>query len=55
MAKESNEVHSDTFYYSNSSLDDETLHIEYNKLYKISLKVINKNKHLKYKNELLDN
>ncbi|GJU17850.1 hypothetical protein Tco_1145816 [Tanacetum coccineum] len=54
MAHESNEVHSDTLYYSSSSLDDETLQNEYNKLCKISLKVINKNKHLKTKNELLD-
>ncbi|GJY51056.1 hypothetical protein Tco_0441903 [Tanacetum coccineum] len=39
MAHESNEVHSDSLYYSSSSLDDETLHNEYNKLCKISLKI----------------
>ncbi|GKB64586.1 zf-CCHC domain-containing protein [Tanacetum coccineum] len=54
MAHKLNEVHSDTLYYSSSSLDDETLQNEYNKLCKISLKVINKNKHLKTKIKLLD-
>ncbi|GKA09148.1 zf-CCHC domain-containing protein [Tanacetum coccineum] len=43
VAHESNEVHSDTLYYSSSSLDDETLQNEYNKLCKISLK-LEKNK-----------
>ncbi|GKA82198.1 hypothetical protein Tco_0788946 [Tanacetum coccineum] len=38
MAHESNEVHSDTHYYSSSSLDDETWQNEYSKLCKISLK-----------------
>ncbi|GJX69613.1 hypothetical protein Tco_0305340 [Tanacetum coccineum] len=55
MAHDSNEVHSDTLYYSSSSLDDETLQNEYKKLCKISLRIINKNKHLKTKNEILDN
>ncbi|GJX12077.1 hypothetical protein Tco_0201936 [Tanacetum coccineum] len=55
MAHESNEVHSDSLCYSSSSLDDETLQIEYNKLCKISLEIINKNNHLKTKKELLDN
>ncbi|GJS29100.1 zf-CCHC domain-containing protein [Tanacetum coccineum] len=36
MAHDSNEVHSDTLYYSSSSLDDETLQNEYNKLCKIN-------------------
>ncbi|GJU62773.1 zf-CCHC domain-containing protein [Tanacetum coccineum] len=55
MAHDSNEVHSDTLYYSSSSLDDETLQNEYKKLCKISLRIINKNRHLKSKNEILDN
>ncbi|GKA59059.1 hypothetical protein Tco_0758372 [Tanacetum coccineum] len=55
MAHESIEVHSVTLYYSSSFLDDETLQNEYTKLCKISLKVINKNNHLKNKIELLDN
>nr|GEZ87830.1 zf-CCHC domain-containing protein/UBN2 domain-containing protein [Tanacetum cinerariifolium] len=55
MTHNSNEVHSDTIYYSSSSLDDETLQNEYNKLCKISLGIINKNKHLKTENEILDN
>ncbi|GKF13422.1 zf-CCHC domain-containing protein, partial [Tanacetum coccineum] len=41
MAHDSNEVLSDTLYY-NSSLDDESLQNEYNKLCKISLRIINK-------------
>ncbi|GJR58104.1 hypothetical protein Tco_1500266 [Tanacetum coccineum] len=54
MAYDSNKVLSDTSYYS-SSLDDESLQNEYNKLCKISLRIINKNKHLTTKNEILDN
>ncbi|GKB19205.1 zf-CCHC domain-containing protein [Tanacetum coccineum] len=54
MALDNNEVLSDTPYYS-SSLDSESLQNEYNKLCKISLRIINKNKHLKAKNELLNN
>ncbi|GJY92349.1 retrovirus-related pol polyprotein from transposon TNT 1-94 [Tanacetum coccineum] len=55
MALDNNEVLSDTPYYSSSSLDSESLQNEYNKLCKISLRIINKNKHLKAKNELLKN
>ncbi|GJR38043.1 zf-CCHC domain-containing protein [Tanacetum coccineum] len=55
MALDNNEVLSDTPYYSSSSLDSESLQNEYNKLCKISLRIINKNKHLKAKNELLNN
>ncbi|GJZ53558.1 zf-CCHC domain-containing protein [Tanacetum coccineum] len=52
MAHE-NEVLSDTPYYSSSSLDNESRQNEYDKLCKISLRIINKNKHLKAKNKLL--
>ncbi|GJR88374.1 putative reverse transcriptase domain-containing protein [Tanacetum coccineum] len=55
MALDNNEVLSDTPYYSSSSLDSESLQNEYNKLCKISLRIINKNKHLKAKNKLLKN
>nr|GEU44312.1 zf-CCHC domain-containing protein/UBN2 domain-containing protein [Tanacetum cinerariifolium] len=55
MAHESNEVHFDSLYYSSLSLDSESLQNEYNKLCKISLRIINKNKNLKAKNETLDN
>ncbi|GKB28921.1 zf-CCHC domain-containing protein [Tanacetum coccineum] len=55
MAHHSNELLSDILYYSSSSLDDETLQNEYNKLCKISLRIINKNKRLKTRNEILDN
>ncbi|GJY65117.1 hypothetical protein Tco_0466577 [Tanacetum coccineum] len=55
MAHDNNEVLSDTPYYSSSSFDSESLQNEYNKLCKISLRIINKNKHLKSKNEILDN
>nr|GEW12754.1 copia protein [Tanacetum cinerariifolium] len=53
MAHEANEVLSDTPYYSISSLDKDSWENEYDKLYKISLRIINKNKHLKAKNESL--
>ncbi|GKD76224.1 zf-CCHC domain-containing protein [Tanacetum coccineum] len=53
MAQEANEVLSDTPYYSSSSLDNESWENEYDKLCKISLRIINKNKHLKAKNESL--
>ncbi|GKC92025.1 zf-CCHC domain-containing protein [Tanacetum coccineum] len=46
---QSNEVQSDTPYYSSSSLDNESRQNEYDKLCKISLRIINKNKHLKAK------
>ncbi|GJY64603.1 retrovirus-related pol polyprotein from transposon TNT 1-94 [Tanacetum coccineum] len=49
----SNEVLSDTLYYSSSSLDNESRENEYDKLCQISLRIINKNKHLKTKNESL--
>ncbi|GJV14652.1 zf-CCHC domain-containing protein [Tanacetum coccineum] len=55
MTHDTNEVLSDTLYYSSSSLDRESLQNEYNKLCKINLRIINKNKHLKTKNEILDN
>ncbi|GJY29887.1 zf-CCHC domain-containing protein [Tanacetum coccineum] len=49
----SNEVLSDNLYYSSSSLDNESRQNEYDKLCQISLRIINKNKHLKAKNESL--
>ncbi|GJY14463.1 zf-CCHC domain-containing protein [Tanacetum coccineum] len=49
----SNKVLSDNLYYSSSSLDNESRENEYDKLGQISLKIINKNKHLKAKNESL--
>ncbi|GKB25486.1 retrovirus-related pol polyprotein from transposon TNT 1-94 [Tanacetum coccineum] len=54
MVLDNNEILSDTPYYCISSLDSESLQNEYNKLCKISLRIINKNKHLKAKNELLN-
>ncbi|GKD58233.1 zf-CCHC domain-containing protein, partial [Tanacetum coccineum] len=53
MAHDTNQVLSDTPYYSSSSLDNESWKNEYDKLCKISLRIINKNKHLKAKNESL--
>ncbi|GJV51662.1 zf-CCHC domain-containing protein [Tanacetum coccineum] len=44
MALDNNEVLFDTLYYSSSSLDSKSLQNEYNKLCKISLRIINKNK-----------
>ncbi|GJX69197.1 zf-CCHC domain-containing protein [Tanacetum coccineum] len=41
MALDNKDVLSDTPYYSNSSLDSESLQNEYNKLCKISLRIIN--------------
>ncbi|GJU36571.1 hypothetical protein Tco_1184925 [Tanacetum coccineum] len=55
MAHDTNEVLSDTLYYSSSSLDNESLQNEYDKLCKMSLRIINKNKHLKANNEILKN
>ncbi|GKA00867.1 retrovirus-related pol polyprotein from transposon TNT 1-94 [Tanacetum coccineum] len=49
----SNEVLSDNLYYSSSSLDNESRQNEYDKLGQISLRIINKNKRLKAKNESL--
>nr|GEY67989.1 zf-CCHC domain-containing protein/DUF4219 domain-containing protein/UBN2 domain-containing protein [Tanacetum cinerariifolium] len=47
MAQASNEVHYESSYFSdeNSSIDDITLDSEYNKLCKMSLKIITKNNH----------
>ncbi|GJZ32413.1 retrovirus-related pol polyprotein from transposon TNT 1-94 [Tanacetum coccineum] len=49
MAQASNEVCSQSSYFSdeNSSIDDFTLDSEYDRLCKISLRIITKNKHLK--------
>nr|GEX12082.1 zf-CCHC domain-containing protein/UBN2 domain-containing protein [Tanacetum cinerariifolium] len=55
MVLDNNEVLFDTPYYSSLSLDSESLKNEYNKLCKISLRITNKNKHLKAINELLNN
>ncbi|GJR08948.1 hypothetical protein Tco_0791600, partial [Tanacetum coccineum] len=49
----SSEVLYDNLYYSSSSLDNESRENEYDKLGQISLRIINKNKHLKAKNESL--
>ncbi|GJZ29231.1 hypothetical protein Tco_0573878 [Tanacetum coccineum] len=54
MALDNNEVLSDTLYYSSSSLDNESLQNEYNKLCKISLRIITKI-NFKDKNEILEN
>nr|GEV09230.1 zf-CCHC domain-containing protein/UBN2 domain-containing protein [Tanacetum cinerariifolium] len=53
LMAQSNEVQFDTPYYSSSSLDNESRQDEYDKLCKISLRIINKNKHIKAKNESL--
>ncbi|GJV41114.1 zf-CCHC domain-containing protein [Tanacetum coccineum] len=53
LMAQSNEVQSATPYYSSSSLDNESRQDEYDKLCKISLRIINKNKHVKAKNESL--
>ncbi|GJX75289.1 retrovirus-related pol polyprotein from transposon TNT 1-94, partial [Tanacetum coccineum] len=53
LMAQSNEVQSNTPYYGSSSLDNESRQDEYDKLCKISLGIINKNKHLKAKNESL--
>ena len=51
MAQASNEVHSDSSYYSdnNSSIDDSELHDEYNKLCVVSTKILGRNTKLKLK------
>ncbi|GJU10122.1 hypothetical protein Tco_1132518 [Tanacetum coccineum] len=49
----SNEVLSNNIYYRSSSLDNGSRENEYDKLGQISLRIINKNKHLKAKNESL--
>ncbi|GJW85616.1 zf-CCHC domain-containing protein [Tanacetum coccineum] len=56
MAHASNEVTLNTSYYSDnaSSLDNDNMQIEYDSLWEISLKIINKNKTLKTKRDLLE-
>ncbi|GKC69333.1 hypothetical protein Tco_1115216 [Tanacetum coccineum] len=56
MAQSSNEVTLNFSYYSDnaSSLDNDTMQIEYDSLCEISLKIINKNKTLKTKRDLLE-
>ncbi|GJX94272.1 zf-CCHC domain-containing protein [Tanacetum coccineum] len=57
MAQSSNEVTLNSSYYSDntSSLDNDSMQIEYDNLCEISLKIINKNKILKTKRDLLEN
>ncbi|GJV23642.1 hypothetical protein Tco_1376337 [Tanacetum coccineum] len=57
MAHASSEVHSESSYFSdeNSSIDDIILDSEYNKLCKMCLKMITKNKHLKAIRNSLEN
>ncbi|GJW22743.1 zf-CCHC domain-containing protein [Tanacetum coccineum] len=56
MAQSSNEVTLNSSYYSDnaSSLDNDSMQIEYDSLREISLKIINKNKILKTKRDLLE-
>ncbi|GJY73267.1 hypothetical protein Tco_0477698 [Tanacetum coccineum] len=56
MVQSSNEVTLNSSYYSDnaSSLDSDTMQIEYDSLCEISLKIINKNKTLKTKRDLLE-
>ncbi|GJZ95050.1 zf-CCHC domain-containing protein [Tanacetum coccineum] len=56
MAQSSNEVTLKSSYYSDnaSSLDNDSMQIEYDSLCEISLKIINKNKILKTKRDLLE-
>nr|GEU50010.1 zf-CCHC domain-containing protein/UBN2 domain-containing protein [Tanacetum cinerariifolium] len=56
MAQSSNEATLNSSYYSDnaSSLDNDTMEIEYDSLCKISLKIIYKNKTLKTKRDLLE-
>ncbi|GJS66261.1 zf-CCHC domain-containing protein [Tanacetum coccineum] len=56
MAQSSNEVTLNSSYYSDnaSSLDSDTMQIEYDSLCETSLKIINKNKTLKTKRDLLE-
>ncbi|GJU40617.1 zf-CCHC domain-containing protein [Tanacetum coccineum] len=56
MAQLSNEVTLNSSYYSDnaSSLNDDSMQIEYDNLCEISLKIINKNKVLKTKRDLLE-
>ncbi|GJT58425.1 retrovirus-related pol polyprotein from transposon TNT 1-94 [Tanacetum coccineum] len=56
MAQSSNEVTLNSYYYSDnaSSLDNDNMQIEYDNLCEISLKIINKDKTLKTKRDLLE-
>ncbi|GJV79720.1 hypothetical protein Tco_1515590, partial [Tanacetum coccineum] len=56
VAQSSNEVTHNSSHFSDnaSSFDDDSMQIEYNNLCEISLKIINKNKILKTKRELLE-
>ncbi|GJV57036.1 retrovirus-related pol polyprotein from transposon TNT 1-94 [Tanacetum coccineum] len=56
MAQSSNKVTLNSSYYSDnaSSLDNDSMQIEYNSLCEISLKIINKNKNLKTKRDLIE-
>ncbi|GKB21741.1 zf-CCHC domain-containing protein [Tanacetum coccineum] len=56
MAQSSNEVTLNSFYYSDnaSSPDNDSMQLEYDNLCEISLKIINKNKVLKTKRDLLE-
>ncbi|GJW40511.1 hypothetical protein Tco_0066356 [Tanacetum coccineum] len=56
MAQSSNEVTPDSSHYSDnaSSLDNDSMQNEYDNLCEINLKIINKNKNLKTKRELLE-
>ncbi|GJR12394.1 hypothetical protein Tco_0795046 [Tanacetum coccineum] len=56
MAQSSNEATLNSSYYSDntSSLDSDTMQIEYDSLCEISLKIINKNKILKTKRDILE-
>ncbi|GJX71075.1 hypothetical protein Tco_0308246 [Tanacetum coccineum] len=57
IAHASSEVHSESSYFrdENSSIDDIILDSEYNKLCKMSLEIITKNKHLKAIRNSLEN
>ncbi|GKD05071.1 zf-CCHC domain-containing protein [Tanacetum coccineum] len=56
MAQSSNEVTLNSSYYSDnaSSLDNDSMQLEYDNLCEISLKIINKNKVLKTKRDILE-
>nr|GEX70542.1 hypothetical protein [Tanacetum cinerariifolium] len=57
MAQASSEVHSESSYFSDkdSLIDDITLDCEYNKMCKMNLKIITKNKHLEAIRNSLEN
>ncbi|GJR99315.1 hypothetical protein Tco_0315824 [Tanacetum coccineum] len=56
MAQSSNEITLNSSYYSDnaSSLDNDTMQVEYDSLCEISLKIINKNTTLKTKSDLFE-